>query len=316
MVFVASPARMSQPENAHILSIDIIVDSTGYFWWDPRLWVLPTDALVRQGQNFVIRHRLCWYEPAAGYYTLDVYWDCPENKPDENFTFLSARAYFDNNDAIENNVVFMEGPKLGEPQTTRYLVGVSATTGDNRDGEFNVDILMNASGVRCIAHILDNHVIYHGGVDVGEDTWESGNPPYPITISVTPMFSLVTLYKVGLEADLYAENGSKLVVKFYNYSDIFEDENIIENFVPPAHVEENVWHPQGIGVKKVRLDLTTDNTKNVISTVATFTVTRDTLAGRLVGIYLDWAFASLERKNNVLIPEIVDLYLQWAFAPF
>jgi len=67
-------------------------------------------------------------------------------------------------------------------------------------------------------------------------------------------------------------------------------------------------------VKKAVLVLTTDNTENVISTIATFTVTRDVLAGRLVAIYLECSFASPERLDD-LWKEITDLYLQWPFAP-
>ena len=79
---------------------------------------------------------------------------------------------------------------------------------------------------------------------------------------------------------------------------------------------ENARHPENIGVKKARLDLTTDNTENVISTIATFPVTRDTLNGRLVDIYVkEWPFATPDRLDD-LWKEITDLYLQWPFAPW
>ncbi len=131
-------------------------------------------------------------------------------------------------------------------------------------------------------------------------------------------FSLITLYKVNLDLRLYLEEGSNLVVKFYTYGNAFENENVIENFSPPWNVEktERVRHPEGIGVMKVKLDLTTDNTESVISTISSFTVTRNTLNGRLVDIYvLEWPFASLQERDN-LNSEIVDLYMQWPFAPF
>jgi len=132
----------------------------------------------------------------------------------------------------------------------------------------------------------------------------------------TATFELNDMYNVRLEKDLWIYTGSKLVVKFYTYGDVSENENVIENFSPPWHVveNENARHPEGIGVKKVRLDLTTDDTENVISTIATFTVTRDSLAGRLVDIYMEWPFASLARRNE-LNSEIVGIYLQWPFAP-
>ena len=130
-------------------------------------------------------------------------------------------------------------------------------------------------------------------------------------------FSLVTLYIAALDLDYYLTTGTKLVVKFYTYGDAYENESLFWSGTAPDHVVkfENVPHPDNIGVKKARLDLTTDNTEDVISTVATFIVTRDILNGRLVQIYLEWPFASPDRRN-VLMSEIVDIYLQWPFAPF
>ena len=130
-------------------------------------------------------------------------------------------------------------------------------------------------------------------------------------------FSLTTLYIVALDVNFYLGTGSKLVAKFYTYGDAYENESVFWSGITPAQVVkfENVPHPDNIGVKKVRLDLTTDDTENVIQTVATFIVTRDILNGRLVEIYLEWPFASPERRN-VLNSEIVDIYLQWPFAPF
>ena len=77
---------------------------------------------------------------------------------------------------------------------------------------------------------------------------------------------------------------------------------------------ENARHPEGIGVKIARLDLTTDDTENVISTIATFTVTLNVLYARIVDIYLEWPFADADRRNE-LNSEIVAIYLQWPFAP-
>jgi len=132
-------------------------------------------------------------------------------------------------------------------------------------------------------------------------------------------FSLTTLYKVALDMDFYLTTGSKLVVKFYTYGDAYENENVFWSGTAPAHVVkfENVRHPENIGVKKVRLDLTTDNTEDVISTLATFTVTRSILFGRVVDIYVnEWPFASPEERS-VLYSEIVDIYVTaWPFAPF
>lgn len=137
-----------------------------------------------------------------------------------------------------------------------------------------------------------------------------------VNIGVAAFGGLEDLYAVRLEENLDLHQGSKLVVKFYTYSDAFENENVIENFVPPWHVEENedVPHPQCKPVEKARLDLTTDNTENVISTIARLIVARNTLMDRVVDIYLEWPFASLGGRN-ALMSEIADMYLQWPFAP-
>ena len=129
-------------------------------------------------------------------------------------------------------------------------------------------------------------------------------------------FSLITLYKVNLDLNLYLEEGSKLVVKFYTYGDEFENENVIESFSPPVHVEENesARHPENIGVKKVRLDMTTDNTENVISTIASFTVTKDVLFCRIRAIKGRWPFASPAEKD-ALFAEIRGIKGQWPYAP-
>jgi len=129
-------------------------------------------------------------------------------------------------------------------------------------------------------------------------------------------FSLVTLYQVSLDVDLYLENGSKLVVKFYTYENAFENENVIHVFTPPLHVEENmnVPHPGNIMVKRARLDLTYDNTENVISTIASFIVTKGILWGRLGEITSRWPYAPSGEKD-ALWKEIGDISSQWPYAP-
>ena len=131
-------------------------------------------------------------------------------------------------------------------------------------------------------------------------------------------FSLVTLYKVGLDAKLYLENGLKLVVKFYTYGDVFENENVFWSGTTPAHVEENenVPHPENIGAKKVRLDLTTDDTENVISTLSTFIVHKVDLEARFLEIPFYWSMAlpgSQERLD--LETEFMEIPFYWSGAP-
>ena len=146
------------------------------------------------------------------------------------------------------------------------------------------------------------------------ETWTGTveTPPW----TGTAVFSLVNLYAVSLEKDLQLYTGSKLVVKFYTYSDAFENENVIENFSPPWHVEENesARHPENIGVKKAMLVLTTDNTENVISTISSFVVRRDGLFGRAMDIKGLWPIASPDERD-ALFQEIMDIKGQWPYAP-
>ncbi len=90
-------------------------------------------------------------------------------------------------------------------------------------------------------------------------------------------------------------------------------------FVPHWQVvpeNENVVHPSGIGVKKARLDLTTDNTDNVISTIASYTVRKIDLEARFLEIPFYWAQAppgSQERLD--LEAEFLDIPFYWSGAP-
>ena len=130
-------------------------------------------------------------------------------------------------------------------------------------------------------------------------------------------FSLATLYKVGLDLDIHVVNGSRLVLKFYTYADAYQAESLIWSGTPPAHVIlfENILHPENKPVEKTRLVLT-DEVGTEIATLATFTVTRDILVGRIVNIYvLEWPFASLQERD-VLASEIVNIYIKWPFAPY
>ena len=132
----------------------------------------------------------------------------------------------------------------------------------------------------------------------------------------TADFSLLNLYTVNVEKILDLNQGSKLVVKFYDYLDTYENENVVENFSPPWHVEENesARHPEGTGVKKARLDLTTNDTENVISTIASFTVRRVDLEARFLEIPFYWSQADAAGKL-VLETEFLEIPFYWSGAP-
>ena len=152
---------------------------------------------------------------------------------------------------------------------------------------------------------------------------------YPLVWTGTVTFSLKNLYTVNVEKilDIYQSSKSKLVVKFYTYANAFENENVIETFayfnVPPNwyptwHVEENeeARHPEGTGVKKARLDLTTNDTGNVLETIASFTVRKVDLEARFLEIPFYWSMAppgSQERLD--LETEFLEIPFYWSGAP-
>ena len=391
---------------------------------------------VISGQTFILRHRCWWDSPDLGYYLYTIYWDCLENRPSENFTFLEAKAYFDNGETIDNFVWFMQEPT---GTGTRFTVRVANFPypiwqgfGDPRNGEFNVNIIMRAAGEGGVPHVPGDHLVYY--YDYECIVWEDNiipiiPPPLPITIRVLPKvgveisphyqdgipgsvlnysvkvtnrgenadsyiltvsdnlvwnptlsdntlenvapgenktttltitipenamhctgdnitvtatsmenaevadnesciahaavwtgtaaFSLVDLYTVNVEKNLDLNQGSKLVVKFYTYGDAYENENVVETFSPPWHVEENelARHPGPgrVGVKKARLDLTTDDTSNVISTVASFIVRRVDLEARFLDISFYWSMADPAGKLE-LEAEFMEIPFYWSGA--
>ncbi|MBA7595426.1 hypothetical protein ES703_02389 [subsurface metagenome] len=180
---------------------------------------------------------------------------------------------------------------------------------ENRIVTLSVTIPENAIG--C----ADDNIIVIV-TSMADNTMSDNDSCIARAVSPKAEFSLATLYKINLDVNLYLENGSKLVVKFYTYVDAFENENVIESFVPPAHVEENesARHPEGIGVKKARLDLTIDNTQEVISTIASCTVRKATLEARFMEIPMYWAAAPPEGKVE-LETEFMEIPMYWAGSP-
>ena len=129
-------------------------------------------------------------------------------------------------------------------------------------------------------------------------------------------FSLTTLYKVTLDLDFYLHTSAMIVAKFYTYADAYDNESIAWSGTTPTQVtiSENIPHPENKAVKKVRLDLTTDNTENVIATIGSFVVRRDDLFGRIMAIKGRWPYASPDERDN-LFQEIMDIKGQWPIAP-
>ena len=138
-----------------------------------------------------------------------------------------------------------------------------------------------------------------------------------ITFKPKSEFSLVTLYEVNLDVDLWLETNSKLVVKFYTWGDDFEGENVVWSGTAPDNVIllEDIPHPQGKAVEKVRLDLTQDNTENVISTIASFTVCKDDLRTRYRAIPKEWGLEPTPEGKAELRNEYRKIPGQWGLSP-
>ena len=134
-------------------------------------------------------------------------------------------------------------------------------------------------------------------------------------------FKLENLYKVSLEKDLQLYAGRKLVMKFYKYDITPQEESVIHNFTPRENIKENenVPHPRGVEgfpwgtVQIAKLVLTTDNTEEVISEIANFTVHQSDLRERFKTILKDWA--GNPGLWDAFRLEAKDILKQWASAP-
>ena len=143
---------------------------------------------VGPGQEFTLRFRLRWDIPGElGYFSFFICWDSPgENgTPSENFTFLGAEAYFDNLDQIDITLDFYEAAM---DMRRSYGIIVYHYPGDQRDGEFNVDLRFRAVDAGGVPHApTDNHpIVISDTIDVPEGPIPYSYPlpdPY-ITIRV------------------------------------------------------------------------------------------------------------------------------------
>jgi hypothetical protein len=127
-------------------------------------------------------------------------------------------------------------------------------------------------------------------------------------------FGLTTLYGVSLDLNIYLGEGSRLVVKFYTWAGPFQAENVVWSGVTPAHVVllMNVSHPENTAVQNAML-VSTDDMGNVISTIASFTVTRDDLFMRIMAIKGEWPLPGADQ--DALFQEIMDIKGVWPIAP-
>ena len=151
---------------------------------------------VEPGHELTLRFKMEWDEPEnLGYFVFALYWDSPRKDnlfsgtENENFTFVSASAYWEDNlDPITPiNVSRAEGTKPGDPTTWRYTLTLAHSTGTGGADNFYVDVVMRAAGAGGVPHIApDNHnIVISGSIDVSESGYVSYTPPDPnITVCV------------------------------------------------------------------------------------------------------------------------------------
>jgi hypothetical protein len=280
---------------------------------------------VPPGEVFLLRGTVTFDKAATGYFMWGpVYW-YHNGDPAENFTLENTPSvYWEDGTPVEN--VSISDFTVGN-------VGWQIVIDDNgdgieRNGTFYVDIWLRAASGGGIPHKVDNQWIYFSMDEI--ILYEPG----PVTVSAPPIyvdvvpwdgtvsFELENLYKVSLEKDLYLENGTKLVVKFYKYDKItLQDESVIDNFTPPENVKENenVLHPRGAEgfpngtVQIAKLVLTENNTDEVISEIASLTVHQSHLRDRYIDIIIDWG--GHPELHDAFRDEIIDILIQWSSAP-
>ena len=233
--------------------------------------------------------------------------------PPENLTYTVTVT---NIGALADNYDLTVSDNAGWPLTLSGNLLENIGPGENKTVTLIVKIPENAP-----PDTKDNILVV--AVSQTDNTVTGSDTCIAQALSPKAEFSLATLYKVSLDVNLYLDNGSKLVVKFYKYDNVtFENENVIESFVPPTHVEENEsarnFDNEGkkVGVKIARLNLTTDNTDNVISTIASFTVRKVDLEIRFSRIPSEWFLAppgSQERTD--LETEFSRIPSAWFLAP-
>ena len=131
-----------------------------------------------------------------------------------------------------------------------------------------------------------------------------------------PKLDFVTKYIVKVEVDLYLHTGSKLIVKFYTYENVYENEEVVWEGNTPTDVflSENVRHPDNVPVKIAKLVLVGPENEEILSVTSLF-VTKSHLIRRISELKAIWPFASPEEKSAI-IAEISNIKARWPFMPY
>jgi hypothetical protein len=242
-------------------------------------------------------------------------------EPESQFGFIGGNAVFTvtikNTGNIWDNYNFtldddagwalkLDNSYLEIPKNENRETKLTVTVPDNENLVFTTDNITVVAAAVDNAEVTDNYTV----IIQAALPWTG-----------TATIHLENLYMVSLEKDLQLYTGSKLVVKFYDYSHTFESGNLVETVTPPENIKENenVSHPsQGsmpvrTAVKKAELVLTTDNENEVISIIASFTVHQSDLRTRYGNILRAWS--SKPELQSAFRTEIGDILSQWSSAP-
>ena len=130
-----------------------------------------------------------------------------------------------------------------------------------------------------------------------------------------PKLDFVTKYIVKVEMDLYLHTGSKLIMKFYTYENVYENESVVWEGSTPTYVSlfGEVPHPENVPVKIAKLTLAGAENQEILSVTSLF-VTKSHLIGRISELKARWPFASPEEKREI-IAEISNIKGRWPITP-
>jgi len=243
----------------------------------------------------------------------------PNSQSGSNGATLAYTVTVTNKGNVEDTYDLSVSDTAGLGTSSLSPPSLTIPPGENRTATLTITIPENAEGgTEDIITVTATGT----GVSDSNSCMAHAVPPWMGTAT----FKLENLYKVSLAKDLRLYAGSKLVVKFYKYDNVtLQAESVIHSFTPPENVPENVKenenvpHPRGAegypwgSVQIARLVLTTDNTENVISTIASFTVHQSDLRNRIKDILVAWG--GYPEQQSAFRVEVMDILKQWVDAP-
>jgi uncharacterized repeat protein (TIGR02543 family) len=233
----------------------------------------------------------------------------PNSQSGFNGTTLTYTVTVQNTDSVSHTFDLTDN---ADPSWLPSLVENSLTILPNENGTATLSVTIPVSAIIGTIYNMTVTATCRENTSVSAS---STCTAYVIPIwTGTATFKLENLYKVSLEKDLQINTGLKLVVKFYDYADTFQTESIIHIITPPENIKDNENVPQPMGTVQIaRLVLTTEDTENVISTIASFTVHQSDLRDRYMAILRVWG--DHPEQQSALRAEILDILRQWSNAP-